>query len=169
MKFLIPVFSAPAGTWGGLTRVIAVAEAARAAGHEIAFCAAGYLEEALQKRGYRVYSTPRTTMFGLPRPISRLIEERSQHASPPVKPGSSIGSIWLVLLLATGMASPRHIRCLVAAEIEAVRDFRAEALFTDLDPGAYLVAAVAGLPLAATYAHIATHGSGSLPWKLARR
>jgi UDP:flavonoid glycosyltransferase YjiC (YdhE family) len=168
MRLLIPLFSPPTGTWGGLTRVVAVAEAATATGHEIAFCAAGYLEEALQKRGYRVYPIPPTTMFGLPKPISRLIERRSQHASPPVKPGTSMGNIWLVLL-ATGMANARHIRRLVEAEIEAIQDFQADKLFTDLDPGAYLVSAITGLPLAATYAHIATHGSGSLPWRLARR
>ena len=168
MRLLIPLFSPPTGTWGGLTRSIAVAESASAAGHEVAFCAAGYLEQALQKRGYRVYPTPPTTMFGLPKPISRLIERRSQHVSPPVKPGTSVGNIWLVLL-ATGMASARHIRRLVEAEIEALQDFQADKLFTDLDPGAYLASAITGLPLAATYAHIATHGSGTLPWQLARR
>jgi UDP:flavonoid glycosyltransferase YjiC (YdhE family) len=168
MRLLIPVFSPPTGTWGGLTRAIAVAEAATAAGHAVAFCAAGYLEEALRKHGYRVYPTPETTMFGLPKPISRVIERRSQHASPPVKPGTSVGSIWLVLL-ATGLASVRHTRRLVEAEIAAVRDFRADRLFTDLDLGAYLAAAITGLPLAATYAQIATHGSGTLPWRLAQR
>jgi hypothetical protein len=168
MRLLIPVFSPPTGTWGGLTRAIAVAEAATAAGHTVAFCAAGYLEAALRKHGYRVYPTLETTMFGLPKPISRLIERRSQHASPPVKPGTSVGSIWLVLL-ATGLSSARHTRRLVEAEIAAIRDFRADRLFTDLDPGAYLATAITGLPLAATYAHIATHGSGTLPWRLARR
>jgi UDP:flavonoid glycosyltransferase YjiC (YdhE family) len=168
MKLLIPLFSPPTGTWGGLTRSVAVAEATMAAGHEVAFCAAGYLEKALRKHGYRVYSTPPTTMFGLPRPISRFIERRSQHASPPVKPGTSVGNIWLVLL-ATGLASARHTRRLVEAESEAIRDFQADKLFTDLDPGAYLASAITGLPLAATYAHIATHGSGTLPWQLVRR
>jgi hypothetical protein len=33
MRLLIPVFSPATGTWGGLTRVIAVAEAAKQAGH----------------------------------------------------------------------------------------------------------------------------------------
>jgi UDP:flavonoid glycosyltransferase YjiC (YdhE family) len=168
MKLLIPLFSPPTGTWGGLTRVIAVAEAATATGNEVAFCAAGYLEEILRKRGYRVYPIPSTTMFGLPKPISRIIERRSQHASPPVRPGTSVGSIWLVLL-ATGLASARHVRRVVEAELEAIQDFQADKLFTDLDPGAYLVSAITGLPLAATYAHIATHGSGTLPWRLARR
>ena len=168
MKLLIPLFSPPTGTWGGLTRSIAVAETATADGHEVAFCAAGYLEQALQKRGYRVYPTPPTTMFGLPKPISRLIERHSQHVSPPVKPGTSVGNIWLVLL-ATGIASARHVRRVVETELEAIQDFRADKLFTDLDPGAYLVSAITSLPLAATYAHIATHGSGTLPWRLARR
>jgi UDP:flavonoid glycosyltransferase YjiC (YdhE family) len=168
MRLLIPVFSPPTGTWGGLTRAIAVAKAATAAGHAVAFCASGYLEAALREHGHRVYPTPEPTMFGLPKPISRLIERRSQHVSPPVKPGTSVGSIWLVLL-ATGLASARHTRRLVEAEIAAAQDFRADRLFTDLDSGAYLAAAITGLPLAATYAHIATHGSGTLPWRLARR
>jgi UDP:flavonoid glycosyltransferase YjiC (YdhE family) len=168
MRLLIPLFSPPTGTWGGLTRSVAVAEAAKAAGHAVAFCAAGYLAESLQKHGYRVYPTPSTTMFGLPKPISRLIERRSQHVSPPVKPGTSIGNIWLVLL-ATGMANARHIRHLVEAEIEAIKDFQADRLFTDLDPGAYLASTITEMPLAATYAHIVTHGSGTLPWRLAQR
>lgn len=98
MRLLIPVFSPPAGTWGGLTRIVAVADAAEIAGHVVAFCATGHIEQALRERGYRVYASPPTTMFGLPKPISRLIERRSQQASPPVKPGTSFGNIWIVPL-----------------------------------------------------------------------
>lgn len=47
MRLLIPVFSPVMGTWGGLIRVLAVAEAALAAGHDVAFGASGYLEESL--------------------------------------------------------------------------------------------------------------------------
>jgi UDP:flavonoid glycosyltransferase YjiC (YdhE family) len=168
MRLLIPVFSPPTGTWGSLTRVLAVAEAARAAGHQVAFCAAGFVENTLRRHGYQVYSIPPTTMFGLPKPLSRLIERRSQFIRPPVKPGQSVGSIWLVLL-ATGVANHRHVRRVVKAVIRAIEDFHADKLFTELDPGAYLAAAVTGVPLASTYAHIATHGSGTLPWRLARR
>jgi UDP:flavonoid glycosyltransferase YjiC (YdhE family) len=168
MRLLIPTFSPPTGSWGGLTRVVAVAEAAEAAGHEVAFCATGYIEQALRERGYRVYASPPTTMFGLPKPISRLIERRSQHVSPPVKPGTSLGNMWMVLL-GTGVATARYLSRLVEVEIEAIKDFQADKLFTDIDPGAYLVATVTGLPLAATYAHIGLHGSGTLPWRIVAR
>ena len=50
MRILIPLFSPPAGTWGSLTRVLAVGKAAEARGHEAAFCAAGYLADRLGKR-----------------------------------------------------------------------------------------------------------------------
>jgi hypothetical protein len=33
MRILIPLFSPPTGTWGGLTWVLAISEAARASGH----------------------------------------------------------------------------------------------------------------------------------------
>ncbi|HEY63477.1 MAG TPA: hypothetical protein G4O02_02795 [Caldilineae bacterium] len=168
MRLLISLFSPAAGTWGGLTRVVAIAEAARSAGHEVAFCASGYLEAALRRHGYKVYATPPTTMFGLPAFISRFLERRSQRLSLPVKPGRSIGNVWMVLLI-SGLARSSYLRRLVEEEIKAARAFQADRLFTDLDPGAFLTSAVTGLPLASAYAHIITHGSGTLPWKLIRR
>jgi UDP:flavonoid glycosyltransferase YjiC (YdhE family) len=45
----------------------------------------------------------------------------------------------------------------------------ADKIFTDIDPGAYLTSVVSGIPLASTYAHIATHGSGTFGWKLMQR
>ncbi len=167
MRLLIPVFSPPTGTWGSLTRVLAVAVAARSAGHQVAFCAAGFVEKTIRRHGYRVYSLPAATMFGLPRPLSRLIETRSQYASPPVRPGKSFGNIWLVLL-ATGMANLRRVAHMVGDILRAIEDFHADRLFTELDPGAYLASVVTGVPIASTYAHIATTGSGTLPWRLAQ-
>jgi len=168
MKLLIPLFSPATGTWGGLTRVIAIAEAAKSIGHQVAFCASGYLEHALQSHDYKVYSMPPTTMLGLPTPISRLLERRSQRASIPVKPGKSIGNIWLVLWM-SGYAWANYLRRLVEAEIQAADAFRADRIFTDLDPGAFLTAVVTGIPLASAYAHIVTHGSGTWAWKLMQR
>lgn len=168
MRLLIPLFSPATGTWGGLTRVIAVAEAAQQAGHTVAFCASGSLEASLRGHGYRVYAMPPSTMFGLPAPLSRAIERRSQHATLPVKPGRAIGSIWLVLML-SGLAHPAYLRQLLEAERRAAQDFGATMLFTDLDPGAFLLAAVSDLPLASNYAGIARTGRGSLPWRSMRR
>jgi len=54
---------------GSLTRILAIGETAKTMGHEIAFCASGYLADRLIKNGYKVYLTPESTMFGLPKPI----------------------------------------------------------------------------------------------------
>jgi len=168
MNLLIPLFSPATGTWGGLTRVIAIAEAARDMGHQVAFCAAGPLAGSLDQRGYKVYPLPETTMFGLPKPLSRFLERRSQQATIPVKPGKSFGSIWLILWL-SGYARAAYLRRLVEAEAQAANDFSADRMFTDLDPGAFLTAAVTGIPLASAYAHIVTHGRGTWAWRLMQR
>ena len=105
MPLLIPVFSPATGTWGGLTRVIAVAEAARQAGHQVAFCASGYLLTSLKQRGFAVYPIPQATMFGLPARLSKIIERRSQQARLPVRPGRDFGNIWFVLFLWRGNSS----------------------------------------------------------------
>jgi UDP:flavonoid glycosyltransferase YjiC (YdhE family) len=165
MRLLIPLFSPTTGTWGGLTRVIAIAEQAQKSGHAVAFCAAGSLEAALRKRGFMVYSMPRPTFLGLPEPISKRIEQRSQQASLPVKPGRDIGNIWFVLLI-SGMANVDYLRRLVAAECQAAQEFRADAIFTDLDPGAFLVAKIQRLPVSAAYQTPMAAGMGSFPWKL---
>jgi UDP:flavonoid glycosyltransferase YjiC (YdhE family) len=168
MKLLIPLFSPATGTWGGLTRVLAIADAAKSAGHSVAFCASGSLEKSLVQHGYLVYSMPEPTMFGLPKPISRIIEKRSQRASIPVKPGKAVGSIWLVLAL-SGMANSDYLERLVKAERQAVSDFGAEMLFTDLDPGAFMLASIMRLPIASNYASIITTGIGNFFWKAMER
>lgn len=164
MRLLIPLFSPATGTWGGLTCGLAVAEAAASLGHEVAFCASGSLERTLRQRGHRVYALPPATMLGLPAPLSRLVEQRSQRLSPPVRAGRSIGSVWLVLII-SGYGYAGHLRRLTDVQAEAAHVFGAEALFTDLDPGAFLTAAATGLPMASTYAAISTHGRGGLAWR----
>ncbi len=42
-RLLITLFSPATGTWGGLTRVVAIANAAAKAGQTAAFCASGPL------------------------------------------------------------------------------------------------------------------------------
>ena len=168
MNLLIPLFSPATGTWGGLTRVIAVAEAARQSGHQVAFCATGYLSAALRQRGFAVYPIPPTTMFGLPTRLSRMIERRSQQAVLPIKPGRDFGNIWFVLFL-SGMARGGYLRQLVDAERRAAQDFDPDFIFTDLDPGAYLLAQICELPIATAYQTPMSQGIGSLPWKLLNR
>ncbi len=48
MNLLIPLFSPATGTWGGITRSVAMVEAARKAGHQVAFCSSGSMAEGLK-------------------------------------------------------------------------------------------------------------------------
>jgi len=164
MKILVPLFSPSTGTWGGLTRVIAITEAAKERGHEVAFCASGYLEQTLRRRGFRVFSTPPSTFLGLPATISKRIEKRSQTTTLPVRPGKSIGSIWLVLMI-SGMARGEYLRKVVDAEKSAVDQFEPDILFTDLDPGAFLLARLTGLPIASAFQSAMKHGKNTFAWK----
>jgi len=165
MRLLIPLFSPATGTWGGLTRGLAVAEAAQSAGHTVAFCAAGELGQVVRARGYPVYEMPVASFLGLPRLLARPLVARSQHINIPVPAGRAIGNIWLVLLF-SGMARTRYLKRLVAAQLAATEDFRPDVLFTDLDPGAFLLAQITNLPIAATYASVMEQGRGSFPWRL---
>lgn len=164
MNILIPLFSPPTGTWGSLTRVIALGNEARARGHTVAFCASGYLAERLKKLEYTVYPVPETTMFGLPKPLSDLFAARSQDMAPPIPPGRSFGSIWLVLMM-TGMAGYGYLRRLVKAELDAVDAFRPDILFTEIDPGALLVSRIRGIPISCTFAGVFTVGTGDFAWR----
>jgi len=164
MRLLIPVFSPPIETWGGLTRSLALAEAAEAAGHQVAFCASGPQEAALRRRGRAVHSMPLPRVFGLPSSVSRALVKRSQRIVLPVRAGGQIGSLWSLLVMA-GMAREHYLRALVRAELDAADQFGADAMLTELDPGAYIAAAVARIPMITTYASIATDGVGSWAWR----
>ncbi len=168
MRILIPVFSPATGTWGGLTRVIAIIEAARKAGHEAACCASGYLADSLTKRGYHVYVTPHTTLFGLPQPLSDRMEKQSQRRVIPVKPGRDIGSMWLVFAL-SGYARAGYMKQLVKAQLAAVEDFRPDIIFTDHDPAAAVTGRIADLPVATAYASIIQRTGHDFGWRLMNR
>ncbi|MGB7537681.1 MAG: hypothetical protein WBM17_04010 [Anaerolineales bacterium] len=164
MKILIPLFSPPTGTWGSLTRVLAVGSAARARGHEVAFCAAGFLADRLDALGYRLFRMPESTMFGLPKPLSDAFAARSQNVTPPIPPGHSFGSIWLVLLI-TGIARYGYLKSLVKAQLAAADTFRPDILFTEVDPGAFLLSRIRSLPIACTYASVMKTGIGDFAWR----
>ncbi len=164
MRLLIPMFSPATGTWGGMTRVVAIYEAACRSGHQVAFCAAGEMAAALQKHGYPVYPMPQSTLLGLPAPLSRLIERRSQRTTIPVKPGTSIGSIWLILFF-SGLGHAGYLSRLVEAQRAAARAFKADAIFTDVDPAAFLTAALERLAMSTSYADVMRTGIGLWPWR----
>jgi UDP:flavonoid glycosyltransferase YjiC (YdhE family) len=168
VRILISLFSPVTGTLGGLTRGLAVADAAAEAGHEVAFCASGALAGALRERSRRVYEVPAPTMLGLPPYLSARLERRVGRGRLPVPEGRAAGSIWTVLT-ASGYARGRFLRAVVAAEGAAADDFGATALFTDLDPGAFLLAATSGIPIASAYQSVMERGVGSLTWRLVRR
>ena len=165
MRLLIPVFSPAHPELGGLTRVIAVAEAAIKRGHQVAFCASGHIEATLRNRGYQVYAMPPSTVFGLPKSISHKIGFNLQYVTLPFQSGRSFGDIWLLCVLA-GFARKSFLKDLVEEEVKAVLSFRANALFTDYDPTAFLLHQITGLPIACTYSSVFKQGTSSFSWKL---
>lgn len=84
-----------------------------------------------------------------------------------MRPGCAFGSIWLVLWI-TGVSHGRYLRRLVDAELAAVEAFHPDVLFTEVDPGAFVVSRVAGIPIACTYASVFSIGVGSFPWRCLR-
>ncbi|MGE5287310.1 MAG: hypothetical protein ACM3ML_08935, partial [Micromonosporaceae bacterium] len=73
MRLLIGLLSPLTGTFGGLTRGLAAAGAARGPGHEVAFAASGASVAALRERGERVHE--------LPAPIQRR-QDRGRRSEP---------------------------------------------------------------------------------------
>lgn len=166
-RLIIPLFSPATGTFGGLTRAIAIARAAQQSGFEVAFCASGEMERILSQAGFRVYTMPAPTMFGLPKPVSRRIAQRAQKGTIPVPPGKSIGNIWFVHVF-SGIAQRRTLLKLVRSELDAFDDFHPDKVFTDLDLAAYLAASIKGIPIAGAFQGVMLEGRGSLFWKVVR-
>jgi hypothetical protein len=162
MKILIPLFTPSTGNWGGLTRMLAIADAANAEGHSVAFCAAGSLRSLLEKRGYRMYSLPAPVLTGALGEISALVE---RDTIPSVQPGQDFGNTWYLLMI-SGLARAGYLQRLVTAELQAARDWGAQAIFTELDPAAFLVSQIENLPIAAAYQTPMVQGIGTLPWRL---
>ncbi len=168
MRLLISVFSPPHPESGGLTRMTAIAEAAMSRGHQIAFCAYGYTGNILKNLGHKLYEMPGSTIFGLPNFFSRMISQRTQQISLPIKEGRSFGSAWLLYVI-SGMGSSRYLIRYIDEGIKAVRSFQPDLLITDYNPGAFLLAEVTGLPLVSTFSSIFTKGNGSFAWKMMNR
>jgi hypothetical protein len=133
LRLLIGLFSAPTGTWGGLTRGLAVADAARRRGHQVHVAASGPVATPLRTRGEQVHDLPAATVLGLPEPVSRRFQQRSQRTRLPVREGRGVGSIWLVLTF-SGFASRSYLRRATDAYLDLVDQIRPDVLLTDLDP-----------------------------------
>ncbi len=103
-------------------------------------------------------------MFGLPAPISKIIERQSQQAELPIRDGRTIGSLWFVMFL-SGLAKSGYLSKVVEAQRAAARNFEANAIFTDIDPAAYLTARIEGLPMAANYSEVMKTGMGGFTWE----
>jgi UDP:flavonoid glycosyltransferase YjiC (YdhE family) len=168
VRVLIGLFSAPTGTWGGLTRGLAVADAARRRGHEVHVAASGPVTTPLRTRGEQVHDLPAATVLGLPEPVSRRIQQGSQRTRLPVREGRGVGNIWFVLAF-SGFASRSYLRRATTAYLGLVDQVRPDVLFTDLDPITLMTSRITGLPVAATYASVMHEGHGSIPWQLLRR
>ena len=168
MKVLCIVFSPATGSFGSLTRVLALAREFMAKGHEVEFCASGLVKEIIAKKRFPVRAMPTPTLFGLPKPLSRILEKRSQKITLPGRSGKSAGSVWSIYFL-TGMMHRRYLAKLVKAQLAAIRDFSPDLIVTEMDLGAYLSARITGTPIVTTFAKIASYGQGGYFWRRARK
>jgi UDP:flavonoid glycosyltransferase YjiC (YdhE family) len=168
MKVLCIVFSPATGSFGSLTRVLALAREFSSKGHEVRFCASGEVFNLIEKKRYPVKRMPKPAMFGLPALLSGKLERRSQNLRIPVRDGVSLGSAWFVYFL-SGMIQPKFLKRLVAAQLDAIRHFEPDLLLTEMDPGAYVAARITGIPLVTTFAKISLHGKGTFFWRLAKK
>jgi UDP:flavonoid glycosyltransferase YjiC (YdhE family) len=89
MKILISIFSPPSGTFGSLTRMIALGKNAVYLGHQVKFIAAGNVANVIKEKKFDVYYISQSTMFGFPKFVSSIIEKRSQNFQLPVKEGKA--------------------------------------------------------------------------------
>lgn len=164
MKVLITLFSPPTGAWGSLTRLIALANALRENGDQVAFCAPDSMIETLEKNEFPVYPVPEPTIYGLPWGMSAFIQRNIQRTPFPVKEGRSIGNIWFIYYLA-GLTRKTFLHDLVEAQLSAIDSFKPDYLLTEMDPAAYISSLARRLPLSIIYANFALSGIGSFYWR----
>jgi uncharacterized protein (TIGR00661 family) len=168
MRILISPFAPPKGTWGGITRALAIAKTAQAMGHDVAFCVSGYQKFVVEQHGYAIYSLPSASLLGLPKSLSDYIEKRSQNITQTTVASYIFNNLWTILV-SLGYANTRYLRELVNAEMQIVEQFQPDILFTDLDLGAFLVAKLTELPIAMTYQGIITADTGGFSWHIIKR
>jgi UDP:flavonoid glycosyltransferase YjiC (YdhE family) len=168
MKILCIVFSPATGSFGSLTRLLALAREFSRKGHEVQFCASGSVGSMIAKKHFPVRTMPEPTLFGLPGAISRKIQKKSQHFRIPVKDGTVVGSVWFVYWL-TGMLNRHFLGRLVDAQLKAIREYGPDLIVTEMDPGAYVAARIADIPIVTTYAKISEYGRGSRFWRKAKK
>ncbi len=168
MNLLIPIFSPPTGSWGSLTRLMAIANKFIKEGHSIAFCASGYVKETLIEKGFKTYEIPEMTILSLPKFLSNIISKRSKNLSPPAKKGRAVGNIWLLFNF-TGYNKTKTILKLVKSEIEAIKDFKPDAILTEMELASYVSAYIMNIPMITTYAKISSNGKDSFFYKKIKR
>lgn len=167
MKVLCIVFSPATGSFGSLTRVLALAREFSRRGHEIRFCASGSAGRLIEEKNFPLERMPVPTMFGLPLVISRFIEKKAPGIKIPVRDGKVVGNVWFLYAL-TGMLDRKFLSRLVNAQTSVIDAWKPDLIVTEMDPGAYLSARITGVPIVTTFAKIAETGTDTHFWRKAR-
>jgi hypothetical protein len=167
MKVLCIVFSPATGSFGSLTRVLALAREFSRRGHEVRFCASGNAGKLIEGKNFPLERMPVPTLFGLPLVISHFIEKKAPGMRIPVRDGKVVGNVWFLYAL-TGMLDRRFLSRLVAAQTGVINSWKPDLLVTEMDPGAYISARITNVPIVTTFAKIAETGTGSHFWRKAR-
>lgn len=168
MKILISIFSPPNGTFGSLTRMMALGKQAVKMGHQVKFMAAGNVAKVIEEKNFESFSIQQSTMFGLPKFISKIIENRSQKVQIPVKEGKTIGNVWFVFRLA-GMFNKKYLKKVVPNQISIIKEYKPDIIITEMDVVAYITSYILCLPLVTTYAKVSSIGTQSKSWMKAKK
>jgi UDP:flavonoid glycosyltransferase YjiC (YdhE family) len=153
MKLLITPIAIPAGeSHGGASRARALAIAARARGHEVAFCAAEDDPNYHPVEGVTNFAAPLPRLFGLPPWAGRLVTWLGQLVGVQQRIAARVGSFERVLSL-LGATDRRFFARDVETIRHALRAFEPDVLITEHRLAAIVAARLEGVAVAADYSY----------------
>lgn len=164
MRILITPMAAAVETAGSTTRTRAIAQAALARGHEVAFCAGSDINYR-PIDGVKTYDTPVPMPFGLPGWAGKRLFPMANRLG--IQSRITIRDFEQVLMM-IGALDARQFAADVASVRAAISDFRPDVLLSEHRIAPLAAAQLEGLPSAAIYStpiaqsrHIVRDGSRS--------
>jgi UDP:flavonoid glycosyltransferase YjiC (YdhE family) len=153
MKLLITPIAIPAGeSHGGASRARALAIAARARGHQVAFCAAEGDPNYRPVAGVANFRAPLPKLFGLPTWAGRMLTRLGQRLGVQQRVAARVRSFEQVLSL-LGATQRRFFPRDVAVLRQAIRAFQPDVVITEHRLSAIVAARLERVAVAADYSY----------------
>jgi UDP:flavonoid glycosyltransferase YjiC (YdhE family) len=153
MKLLITPIAIPAGeSHGGASRARTLATAARARGHEVAFCAAEDDPNYRPVEGVKNFAAPLPRLFGLPPRVGRMLTWLGQLLGVQQRIASRMRSFERALSL-LGATDRRFFARDVETVRHAMRAFEPDVVITEHRISAIVAARLERIAVAADYSY----------------